>query len=218
MTSEEKKLSVGIADFANIDAYTLGDAARNCAVGGVIQRIGPQTSATKFVGRALTARIEYTPNGSIPLARYGGAAFLDRVSPGDAVFLDGGGQHLSALGDLAFAMVQRRGGTAAIVNGGVRDIEDADPSFPVFAVGVAILSFAGRGFITGIGEPISVDGIRISTGDVVAGSRGGLVVVPWAERDKVLREARTIIEIDRRMREGIAQGQQMTDLWRQHKS
>ncbi len=207
-----------IASFAGIDAYTLGDAARRKGTGGVIQRLVPQTPASKFVGRALTARVEYQPNGNIPLARYGGAAYLDRVAPGDVVFLDGAGHHLSALGDLAFAMTQKRGGVAAIVNAAVRDIEDADPQFPVFSLGVAISSFVGRGFITGIGEAIHIDGIRIETGDIVAGCRGGLVVVPWTDRAGVLDEALAIVETDRRMREGIASGRQMDELWKQHKS
>ena len=137
MTTDEKS-SVEIADFTHIDAYTLADAARLCGVGGVIQSIAPQTPATKFVGRALTARVEFVPNANIPLARYGGAALLDHVSPDDVLILDGGGHRLSALGDLAFAMIQRRGGVAAIVNAAVRDIEDTDPCFPVFAIAVAI--------------------------------------------------------------------------------
>ena len=203
--------------FSGIDAYTLGDAARRHGVGGVFHSLKPQTDTPKFVGRALTARIEFQPNGNIPLSQYGATAFLDQVSPGDVLFLDGGGHFLSTLGDLAFGITQRRGGMAIVVNAAVRDIEDADPNFPIFALGVAIASIAGRGFVTGIGEPIFIDGQRVETGDVVAGCRGGIVTFPWAERDGVMQYAQAMIETDRLVREGIARGAKISDLWVQHK-
>src|SRR5438270_110604 len=101
---------VEIDHFREIDAYTIADAARRHGVGGAIHALKPQTNAVRFVARALTARIEYRPNEDIALSRYGAAALLDRVSPGDVVVLDGGGHFLSALGDLAVAIIRRRGG------------------------------------------------------------------------------------------------------------
>jgi len=215
---EPDKAATVMQAFAGVDAYTLGDAARRRGTGGVIHAIKPQTGAIRFTGRALTARVEYQPNGNIPLSQYGGAALLDRVSSGDVLLLDVGGRFLSALGDLAFATTQRRGGVGIVVNGAVRDIEDADPEFPIFSLGVAISSVVNRAFITGIGEPVFIDGIRIATGDIVAGCRGGIVTVPWAEQAGVLAEALQQLESDRRVREGIARGDTMADLWKQHKS
>src|SRR5436309_11337503 len=102
--------------FRRLDAYTIGDGARRYGAGGAIQSLTPQTAGVRFVGRALTARIQYEPNKEIPLADYGAAKFLDRVSPGDVVVLDGGGRFLSALGDLATLIIQRRGGVGVVLN------------------------------------------------------------------------------------------------------
>ena len=201
-----------------IDAYTLADAARRHGAGGVVHSLKPQTNAIRFVGRALTARIEYDPNREIPLGQYGAAALLDRVSPDDVVVLDGGGRYLSALGDLAAALIERRGGVAAVVNAGVRDAENIDPGFPMFAIGVAISSIARHGFITGVGEPVTIEGVRISTGDILSGCRGGVVVVPWDKRQAVHESALELLESDRRIRKGLEAGVSMSDLWSQHKA
>lgn len=216
MTHAEK--TVGWPGFEEIDAYTLADAARRCQIGGVIDGLKPQTAAPGFVGRALTARVEYRPNTPLPLGEYGAAALLDRVAPGDVVILDGGGRFLSAFGDLAIMTIQRRGGIAAVVNAAVRDIEDIDPKFPLFARGVAITSIAAYGFITDVGEPIHMEGIKIETGDLVAGCLGGFVTVPAGAADSVRNEALAIMDSDRRVREGLEQGHSMGSLWQQHKA
>jgi regulator of RNase E activity RraA len=204
--------------FLSLDAYTIADAARRRATGGVIHALTPQNDASRFVGRALTARVQFEPNKDVPLSQYGAAAFLDRVSEGDVVLLDGGGHLLSALGDLAAMIIQRRGGVAAVVNAAVRDIEDINPQFPMFSLGVAISSMAAHGFVTGVGEPVFIAGVRIDTGDLVAGCRGGIVTVPWSDRDAVLQEALALVESDRRVRAGLERGETMGELWQKHKA
>jgi regulator of RNase E activity RraA len=209
---------IGWPGFEDIDAYTLGDAARRRSIGGVVDGLKPQTNRTGFVGRALTARVEYHPNTPLPLGQYGAAALLDRVAPGNVVIVDGGGRMLSAFGDLAILIIQRRGGVAAVVNAAVRDVEDIDPGFPLFARGVAITSIASHGCITGVGEPVHIEGIKIETGDLVAGCRGGIVTVPASAADAVRAQALEIIESDRRVREGLDRGESMGSLWQQHKA
>lgn len=208
----------GWPGFEEIDAYTLADAARRCAIGGVVDGLKPQTDRSGFVGRALTARVEYQPHTPLPLGQYGAAALLDRVAPGDVVILDGGGRPMSAFGDLAAMIIQRRGGVAAVVNAAVRDVEDIDPGFPLFALGVAITSIASHGFITGVGEPVHIQGIRIETGDLVAGCRGGIAAVPASGVEAVRNQALEIIESDRRVREGLDRGESMGPLWQRHKA
>lgn len=203
------------------DAYTLGDAARRAGTGGVLRQLLPQTGRTQFVGRALTARIHHEQHRSIPLKDYGGAQLREQAQPGDVVLIDGGGLMLSAMGDLAFANLVRRGAAAAVVNACVRDVEQLEAlqlPLPVFALGVAIASVAGAARIVDVGAPIYLSGMRIETGDLVAGCRGGIVAIPWADRDAVLAQAELILDSDRRVREGIERGESMTQLWAQHKA
>jgi len=201
------------------DTYTLADAARRHGVGGVIDSLRPLTAASAFAGRALTARLEYDPAKTIPLKEYGIGSLLDRVQPGDAVILDGGALPLTAMGDLAMAMLKRRGAVGAIVNARVRDLEEIETmGFPVFALAAGITTLAGNARIVGIGEPVEIGGIRVGTGDFIAGCRGGLLAVPWAQVGGIADHAERVTESDRQVLRGIQAGEELSELWRRYKN
>lgn len=204
--------------FRGIDAYTLADGARRCGLGGVIHELRPQTRASVFVGRAVTARIQHEPNRDVPVKDYGGWKLHDRAGAGDVAVLDGSGLYLTAMGALAITNLKRRGAAAAVVNACVRDVEEMDDlGLPVFAVGTGITTVAGHGFVTDLEMPVTIHGVRIATGDLIAGCRGGIVVVPWDERERVLAETLRILDSDRVVREGIKKGQAVGALWHQAK-
>lgn len=203
------------------DGYTLGDSARRARTGGILTGLLPQTGRSAFVGRALTARIHYEPHRDIPLKDYGGAQLREQARPGDVIVLDGGGLLMSAMGELAFAHLVRQGAQGVVLNGCVRDVEQLeqmDLALPVFALGTAIQTVAGHARILDVGATVYIQGIRIDAGDLVAGCRGGVVVVPWADRAAVLEQAQLVGESDRRVREGIARGESMSRLWTDHKN
>jgi regulator of RNase E activity RraA len=210
-----------IESFRAFDAYTLGDAARRAMTGGVLRCLQPQTSVTTFVGRALTARVCYEQHKTVPLSEYGAAALRDRVQPGDVIVIDGGGLMMSAMGELAYANLARRGAAGAVLNACMRDAEQIDAmqlGLPVFALGTAIETVAGHARIIDIGEPVYIQGVRIASGDVLAGCRGGLVVLPWADHAAVLAEANTIARSDQQVMAGIERGESMSEIWRKYKS
>ncbi len=202
-----------------IDAYTLADGARRAGTGAVLSSVRSQTSSTCFVGRALTARVHFEPNGAIPLGEFGTGALIDRAGPDDVIILDAGGIMLTVMGDLAILALKNAGVAAAVLYGCVRDLEQIETiGFPVFAVAPAVSTIAGRGKITAIGEPVHIEGIRIATGDLIAGCRGGVVVVPWQDHEQAVAEATLILDSDRKMLEGIKRGETFSTLWRKHKA
>lgn len=209
-----------LAELATYDGYTLGDAARRAHTGAVLQAFKPQSRHTTFTGRALTARIQYEPHRSIPLNEYGAAQVRERIQPGDVLVIDGGGLMKSMMGDLAFEHLCKQGAAGVLLNGCVRDIEQIEAlgqPLPIFALGTAISTVAGNARIVDIGAPVYIHGIRIASGDLISGCRGGVVVAPWKDRKAILEQARLIGETDRNVREGLARGESMTQLWEKHK-
>ena len=203
----------------DMDAYTLADGARRAGVGAVLSNLRPQTSASQFVGRALTARIHHEPNGSIPLEEYGTGNLIAAAGQDDVIILDAGGVMLTVMGDLAIHALKRAGAAAAVLNACARDIEEIESiGFPVFAIGSAITTIAGRAKITDIGKPVTIDGISVATGDLIAGCRGGIVVVPWQDHEKALFEAARVLESDQKVLEGIKNGESFNSLWSKHKA
>lgn len=203
------------------DGYTLGDAARRAGTGAILRHLQPQTPGSVFVGRALPAKIQFEPHKQIPLSEYGSARLRDLVEPCDVIVLDGGGLMLSAMGELAYRNLVKKGAAGAVLNACVRDAEQIAAmgfAMPVFALGTAIETVAGRARVIEIGEPVYIQGVRVARGDLLAGCRGGVVAVPWADVDAVRREALAIAASDAQVAAGIERGESMAEIWQKYKS
>lgn len=218
MTSNDR-VDDYVTAFGDFDAYTVADAIQRVGVGGVLDTIRPQTTNTTFVGRALTARIDFRPFAALSIKDYGGAALYDAAGPGDAVLLDAGAVPLTAVGDLAVDMARLRGAAAVLVNGRIRDAEQIETiGLPVFACGVGLTTIVGRAVVTDIAAPTSVEGLPVATGDLLVGCRGGVVVIPWNERDAVLERVRTLAESDVAVRASLDQPGSFESNWRELKN
>jgi regulator of RNase E activity RraA len=92
-------------------------------------------------------------------------------------------------GDILCARMVRRGVTALITDGVVRDIEGVlGTGLPVWCSGTAAPpSVAGLTFV-GWGEPIGCGGVAVFPDDIVVADKDGAVLVPKAMLDHVLAE------------------------------
>lgn len=105
---------------------------------------------------------------------------LDVARPGDVLVIDTSASGTTAvLGDLISTKARHRGIAGVIVDGLIRDLpailELRD--FPVFARGVTPIGPLHRG-PGEINHPVSIGGIVVNPGDVIAGDLNGVVVVP----------------------------------------
>jgi regulator of RNase E activity RraA len=92
-------------------------------------------------------------------------------------------------GDILCARMVRRGVTALITDGVVRDVEGVlATGLPVWCDGYAAPpSVAGLTFV-GWGEPIGCGGVAVFPNDVVVADQDGAVLIPQAMLDHVLTE------------------------------
>jgi regulator of RNase E activity RraA len=90
-------------------------------------------------------------------------------------------------GDILCARMAKRGVTALVTDGAVRDIEGVlGTELPVWCDGFAAPpSVAGLTFV-GWGEPIGCGGVAVFPDDVIVADQDGAVVVPKAMLDHVL--------------------------------
>jgi RraA family protein len=113
---------------------------------------------------------------------------IDIAEEGDIVVVDAGGDLTNAIiGELMQAQMVRRKLGGIVINGAIRDAAALRASpFPVFAAGVT-----HRGpYKDGPGEinvPIAIGGMSISPGDLVIGDDDGVLVVPQADIETVLK-------------------------------
>jgi regulator of RNase E activity RraA len=172
----------------------IGDAmSRN--IGTVGLRQYHARLETVLCGPAVTVRVRPGDNLMIHKA-------LMMVQPGDVLVIDGGADVTQALvGGLmrTTCIAKQLGGL--VIDGAVRDLlEWAEEGMPIFARG-----HTHRGpSKDGPGEiniPISCAGMAVLPGDLIVGDADGVIAVPAAEAEDVLRRTQAHLEREARIRE-----------------
>jgi len=143
---------------------------------------------TKIIGQAATALLrpvlkndsrEY-PNRALEI--------LDEAAPGSIlVYVLENGLDTAGMGNLMATTARVRGLAGAVIDGGVRDVEEIEEiGFPVFSRSVTPATSVGRYVSVAKQVPVTCGGIRVRPGDWIVGDRTGVVVVPVEAVPKVV--------------------------------
>jgi regulator of RNase E activity RraA len=169
---------------------------------------------TRIVGPAITIR--YAPEqrtvGSL-VARKERARLADRDlynvgEPGDvAVFDCGGCTHASAMGGLSGAWARRVEMTGCIIDGAVRDLESIqEEGVPVWSRALTPVSGKHRLAAVEINGTVTIGGVSVQPGDLVAADETGVCVVPAEHALAVLELCREVEEAERSVVDAIQSG------------
>jgi regulator of RNase E activity RraA len=159
------------------------------------------TGATRVLGPACTVRCY--PGDNLMVHKS-----LDVAQPGDIVVVDTSSSSMGAvLGDLISTKARHRGIAGFVVDGLVRDLPaiDALGDFPVFARGITPIGPLHRG-PGEINHPVSCGGVVVYPGDVIVGDPNGVVVVPRASVDDLLRRLQELAAAESDYTEAVARG------------
>lgn len=133
---------------------------------------------------------------------------LEHLRPGDVlVAACSGFTGCAVTGDLLLGMARNNGAIAFVADGCVRDIPGIRAvGLPCFALGVTPNSPAREGPGT-VGYVITLAGVSVASGDIVAGDQDGVVVVPFDRIDEVIGRLPAIraaeADLDTRVRAGL---------------
>lgn len=189
----------------------------SCVVTDAMDRAGVMHSAIKLrcggklAGPAVTVRL-YPGDLVDPLEA------LTVAAAGDVVVVDAAGEtETSVWGGLMAGLGRQRGLAGAVVDGAVRDIDEArDLGFTLYsrAVGprASHTAFSGRREPIEVNVPIHCGGVVVSPGDIVVADEIGVVVVPLADAGTVLRRAREQAEREEATRRRIREGKSVDEL------
>lgn len=157
-----------------------------------------------MLGQALTVRTRPGDNLMIHKA-------LELAEPGDIIVVDGDGCLNQALvGEIMLRYALTRGVGGFVIDGVIRDAAAyAASDFPCFARGIN-----HRGpYKDGPGQinlPVSIGGLVVNPGDVVAGDADGVVAFPAADIEKLVELTRAKMAAEDVMMRDIAAGQLAT--------
>ncbi len=190
----------------------------SCVVADAQERAGvmrsylrPLTKETRFVGPALTVRLE--PGNQVDC--------LDALSvaqAGDVIVVDAAGEtETSVWGGLMSGLCKIKGVAGAVIDGAMRDTDETrDLGFFIFAKAIVPRSthtpYSGRMEPIEINVPIQCAGVLVRPGDLVLGDEIGVVVIPLENAAQVLEKAREQAEKEEKTRAKIREGKTVEEL------
>ncbi len=145
-------------------------------------------------------------------------AAVDGCRTDDVIIAAAGGSMRSGIwGELLTTAARNGGCVGVIVDGAVRDLSKMrEMQFPVFARGTCIYDSKDRQRVIDIDLPVEIDGVRFWPGDLVIADEDGVVVVPRATEEAVLRRAWDKVHAENEVRDAIRGGMKATDVFRKY--
>lgn len=202
--------------FSRLDSCTVSDALDTIGIHGVLRGVSRQWVCRRVVGRAIIVRLVPVGEASEPhISRsHLGAAAIERSSPGDVIVVDNGGREGNAgWGGILSMAAQLAGVAGVVVNGAVRDLDEAIAlGFPIFST--AIVSCTARGRVVEVSdiESLHMSGVNVRDGDIVVADASGVVVVPQESESEVLACAERLQRKESNMARRIREGERVSSV------
>ena len=139
-------------------------------------------------------------------------AAVDSCRPDDILVCAASGSNRSGIwGELLTTASRNTGCVGGIGDGAVRDVAKMKAmQFPVFARGMNPYDSRDRQRVIDIDVPIELDGIRIHPGDLIAADIDGIIIVPQAVEEQVVRAAWKKAHAENEVRDAIRKGMSAT--------
>lgn len=173
--------SVDSPTIANaVEVFNLRDRTDGF-IGGTVRRLIPSDGV--MVGHALTVKVQNRPG---PVAGRDGywemwTALEAMPKPAVLVMQDvsGAPSRCAYAGEVMATMAQRLGAVGMVTDGGYRDLDEVQALGMHYFAAYAVVSH-GNFEVIDVGTPVTLDGARIETGELLHGDANGIVVVPRA--------------------------------------
>ncbi len=159
----------------------------------------------KVVGRAMTMKL--VPEGpASPVL--GTLEAIVAARPGDVLVIDHGGRtNVNSWGGIATFTAVTYGLAGVVIDGVTRDVDEMKAlGFPAYARGIIQQSIRNRCAFAGHSLEVQLAGVPVRPGDLVVGDDNGIVIVPQAHIQDVLRIAQECAETEEKVKDWIARG------------
>ena len=167
---------------------------------------GCPDSMREVVGPAITCQCA-------PSDHLGAMGALAHAEPGDVIVAATEGYRgVAVMGDLMLGMARNKGLAGLVTDGPVRDVEGIfEVGLPVFCTGINPDSPSGLG-PGSVGEPVTIGGAPVESGDVVA-DVNGVVIVPQAKLAMLVDKLQEVRAAEAEMEDKVAAGLKSPDSW-----
>lgn len=180
-----------VEQFKQMDTTCVSDALDRLGIAGGCHGISPVVPGAKAVGPAFT--VSYVPCG---LDKGTVGDFLDDVAPGQVVVLDNGGRtYCTVWGDIMTFYSRKRGFAGTVIDGVCRDLPRIlETGYPIYTRGRFMVTGKDRVEVAGVNVPVSIGNVHVRPNDIMMCDDSGVLVVPLARAEQVLKVAKEIDE------------------------
>ena len=187
-----------VADLGSLSTSGISDALDRLGLDGQCQGIKPIDRSCALVGRPVA-------DGAAPGTV---GDYIDDLGPGDVVVLDNRGRlDATVWGDLLTFTAARRQVAGTVIDGVCRDVGRALAfAYPIFSRGSWMRTGKDRVRVEAIGEPVSIGGVRVESGDYLVGDGDGIVVIPARRAAEVAGVAAEIEAAEAKIRQAVEAG------------
>lgn len=192
-----------------------GHGYRQCFVQG----LKTTRPGEKLVGRAVTMRYLPVRPELVEILEESGEQWNrshlyniqagDELEPGDVPVVELGGsiENATFLGDVTALGMQVRGAVGAVIDGGVRDLEEVREmeNFPIYYRGAHASTMTD---LMGVewNLPVRIGKVTVLPGDMVVGDSSGVLIVPAQLAEEVVRAAQETVDVENFKRAKIREG------------
>jgi regulator of RNase E activity RraA len=181
-------------------------------------RLAPLVAGSRILGRAWTVAFEPS-NDDNPADPYGPAIdYISAIGPGEIAVIATDESNESAFwGELFSAAALGAGAIGVVTDGNVRDTDKiAGLGFPAFSPSRRPIDYRMRMRVVGVGNPVTIGGVSIASGDLVMADDDGVVVIPQSSEQEVLRRARERAAGESTVLSELLAGETLRQVWERH--
>lgn len=179
-----------------LNTNTISDALDLLHLKGATYGLRPLWDCPKIVGRASTIKVGVKQEDAAPTTHLI-TPVIDAITTNDRILVIAGGtEGISCWGDIIANASQMKYIRGTVIDGMSRDIDGSrDIGYPVYGLGVTMISARSRLVQLDSGTPLQVRGATVNQNDYVIADRCGTVFVPAERIEDVVELAE---RIDRR--------------------
>ena len=176
----------------------------NCVLPPQIKALDP---TKKLAGEAYTVSgfIDQTRDAHDTLVQWTG--LLSKAPSGKVMVCQPNTHMVALMGELSAETLHHKGVLGYVVDGGCRDTDFIlKLGFPVFCSFNTPADIVGRWVPDRFGEPVTIGGVTISTGDWLLADRDGVVIIPGNIAEEVVSKTEQVLTTESKVRSAILGG------------
>jgi 4-hydroxy-4-methyl-2-oxoglutarate aldolase len=204
---ETTMTSTLVARLERLDACAVSDALDSLGLKGAQSGILRRSTRQRIAGVVQTVRLQPLPPAGGSRRHLGTAAIEAADALTVIVVEQRSGIDCASWGGVLANAAKAKGVRGVIVEGPARDIDEyEDIGFPVFSRYTTPRTARNRVWEESFGAPIQVGDAMVHAGDLVIADGSGVVFIPAARADDVLKAAEAIALKERLMTEDVLAG------------